>query len=195
MKNLLLYLISFVLILSSCVEKNVKENTDSTVGTSYRNPGFNADFMDSLMVDIITYVGKKHAHSTFETRFTPEFRNHYIEMADDFEMKEIILTPDSGYYFYMFRPARSLDPDKNKRGVLGKFRLDEKNKILDFQELVNTPPGNTETLLKSGKTLMSLLIEAGSVDSLLQDTSLVEWPDGRLYYDKQRFEWRYVDAE
>jgi len=195
MKNYLLQLIILFLILTSCVQKREKLNTDLSEKTAYLNAEFSAEVKDSLLVDIIIFVGRKHTHSTFETRFSPEFRSYYIEMMKDFELAEIVLMADSSYNFYMIRPARSLDQEKNKRGVLGKFRLDENNKINDFQELVNTPPGSIETIKKSGKILMNLLVEKGEVNSILSDTSLVEWPDGRLYYDKQRYEWRYVDAE
>lgn len=188
----LLYSLLITILLSAC-QSHERENAGSAddampLASEYYSPAE----LDSLMVDIVTYIGRKPAHAESHTRFDTIHRAYYRSMAAQFEM--VYYSVEDGIHiFYLLRPARSLQG--NKRGVLGSFRLDEQNRITEFREWVNTPVGSDEELLEKGKRLFGTYKVTQDLADFLADTSLVEWPDGRLYYDTLRFEWRYPETE
>lgn len=187
-------LLSFlsIMFLSSCYmqerESAASANDSLPPPTQYYSPSE----LDSLIVDIVTYIGRKPAHAESHTRFDTIHRAYYQSLAQQFEM--VYYSIDDGTHtFYLLRPARSLQG--NKRGVLGSFRIDQNGRITSFREWVNTPVGSDEELLEKGKRLFGAFTKAQNIADFLADTSLVEWPDGRLYYDTLRFEWRYPEIE
>ena len=144
---------------------------------------------DTLLVNAVTFIGRKPALATSETRFDSEFRGYYIELAKNFSYFLYHISPDSLHSFYMIRPARSLEG--TTRGVLGQYRLSADSSIYDFVEILNTRIKTRKELQKIGLMLFEELIDKGNVDAMISDTSLVEWPDGRLKYDTRLNEWRY----
>lgn len=188
----LIYSLLLTILLSACQSKE-RENAGSAdeampLASEYYSPAE----LDSLMVDIVTYIGRKPAHAESHTRFDTIHRAYYQSLAQQFEM--VYYSIDDGTHtFYLLRPARSLQG--NKRGVLGSFRIDQNGRITSFREWVNTPVGTNEELLEKGKRLLTTFIKTQSLEEILSDSSLVEWPDGRLYYDTLRFEWRYPETE
>lgn len=181
-----------IMLLSACQmresESTASVNDSLPRASQYYSPAE----LDSLMVDIVTYIGRKPAHAESHTRFDTIHRAYYQSLAQQFEM--VYYSIDDGTHtFYLLRPARSLQG--NKRGVLGSFRIDQNGRITSFREWVNTPVGTNEELLEKGKRLLTTFIKTQSLEEILSDSSLVEWPDGRLYYDILRFEWRYPETE
>lgn len=150
---------------------------------------FSPDDADTILVNAVTFVGKKPALATSVTRYNPEFREHYIEYSDSFSFFLYHISDDSTHYFYMIRPARSLEG--NRRGVIGKYRMNDDLSLYDFEEFANTLIKSEEELKSTGITLFRELLEKGNIDKYLPDTLFIEWPDDRLKYDKNKNEWRY----
>jgi hypothetical protein len=150
---------------------------------------FSKDDADTVLVNAVTFIGKKPALATSETRFNPEFRKHYIGYLGSFSIFLYHISDDSTHYFYMIRPARSLEGDR--RGVIGKYRMNSDLSLRDFEELANTRIRPEEKLKMFGIILFRELLEKGNIVKYLPDTSLIEWPDDRLKYDKFKNEWRY----
>lgn len=146
------------------------------------------DIRDTLLVDMVTLIGKKPKTANYLTRHEPRFRGYYIQLAGHFSM-EFFHQADDTCYFYMIRPARSVKG--NTRGVGGKFTLDANNKIDYFEESFNTPIHPREELKKIGWRLFNELIEKRSIEGLLWNVDYIEWPDERLKYDTEKREWRY----
>ncbi len=150
---------------------------------------FDQTMIDSLLVTAVTYIGRKPVMATSFTRFDQEFRAYYVGYAPQFSFFLYHISPDSLHSFYMIRPARSLEG--NARGVLGQFRMKDEFKLYDFEEILNTRIKPQPELKKIGLILFEELIQKGNVDAMIADTSMVEWPDGRLKYHKEMHEWRY----
>lgn len=125
------------------------------------------------------------------TRTNAEFRDYYIESAQQFEYVYHHMTEDGVHYFYLIRPARNLE--RSHRAVGGKFTTNEKLELVTFEELFNTTIMSDRVLREKGLLLFEEMIESGNVDRYLSDQNLIEWPDHRLKYDKEMREWRYVD--
>lgn len=149
---------------------------------------FTKEFRDTLMVDMVTLIGKKPKTADFASRFDPQYRTYYVRLSGDFAMKYFHQADDTCYY-YMIRPAKS--PKGNTRGVGGKFTLNDQNRIEYFEESFNTPVYPVEILERMGWRLFRELITEKSIEGLLWNDDYIEWPDSRLRYDVNKQEWRY----
>ncbi len=153
---------------------------------------YSAAEAESLLVDIVSYIGPKPGISDHISRFNPEYKSYYQGIAESYEILFYHLNPDSTHYYYVERPARSLSG--SRRGVGGSFRRDAEGKITAFEETFNTPPSDDSLkLLNTGAILFMAMIDRKDLQPYLSDTSMVEWPDDRLKYDREKHEWRYIE--
>lgn len=197
MKIFPLFFLIVLLLLSSCWQLQQEEEhpfafneTDSIKAAEfYIGKYFDDDVADTILVNAVTFIGRKPVVATSESRFNQEFRQHYIDNSKGFDFFLYHINPDSLHSFFMIRPARSVHG--NLRGVLGNYRLNPDNTMYDFIEILNTHIKSREELQKIGLILFEELISKGHVHELIGDTAMVEWPDDRLKYDKVRNEWRY----
>jgi hypothetical protein len=185
MRNLILLaavnLIFAALLITSCTKKECER---------YRfDRHFTPQQRDTLLVDMVTLIGKKPKTANYLTRHEAHHRPHYINLTSQFEMIHFHVTPSDTAYFYMIRPARSTQGIT--RGVGGKFTLDELGKPAYFEELFNTPVNDREELIKIGCLLFMELLNSGNVDAYLWNSDYIEWPDDRLKYDTEKQEWRF----
>jgi hypothetical protein len=149
---------------------------------------FDQQTQDSLMVNIVTYIGKKPRRSDYQTRYNAEYRKFYTDQAELFSFRHYCISADSVHFYYLTRPVRN--SRENLRGAGGKFKLRGHLEIYDLEELFITPVLDEEELISKGKVLFVEMVR-GNMDKYLNDKNYVEWPDERLKYDMVRNEWRY----
>ncbi len=152
---------------------------------------FPGDQKDTLLANMVTFIYKRPTTAINRDRTDPEFRAYYVKHAGSFDHVYHHMSADSTHWFYLIRPSRSVEGDK--RGVGGRFRTNDKLAMLDFEEIFNTRILTEAELLDRGLVLFEEMVATGNVDAFLQDKDLIEWPDGRLFYSKEKREWRYVD--
>jgi len=153
------------------------------------NRYYSSQEQDSLLVKMVTYIGKKPKLADWQTRHEEQYIEYYKNLSKSFKFVYYHITIDSTHYYYLIRPARSTKG--NTRGVGGKFQLGENFQLIDFEEIFNTPILLEQDLVEVGRTLFVELITTGNIDRYLNNRSLIEWPDDRLRYDRVRKEWRY----
>lgn len=189
-QNALLALLA-VLLFASC---SGPANKEQKVSSPYNdiNYYYGDAERDSLLVDLVTYIGRKPAQATASTRFEPQFREYYINMAKNFTLYFYNIDGEV-HTFFLSRPARSLDG--NRRGVLGTFKRDAAGKITGFREVLNTVIADEERIRQLGEQIMSAFLLNQQFDDLLLNRNIVEWPDSLLKYDTAVFEWRYVPLD
>lgn len=182
------------LFLFSCQSKNtVNQDKTSDIDemlTQYNIAHlFNDQEADSLLITIVTYMGKRAPLADHNSKFSNEFRYYYQEQAQHFTWCYLHKNADDLYHYYIIRPARS--SDENQRGAGGSFRIRNDGQLDEFVEIFNTPVNTNDSLKIIGATLFQEMITTGNVDKYLGKPSMIEWPDDRLRYDKERNEWRY----
>lgn len=150
---------------------------------------FDQQTQDSLLVNIVTYIGKKPRLADYQTRHNTDHRNFYIQQAKQFRFQYYHVSDDSVHYYYLIRPARSTRG--NLRGAGGKFKTRDHIEIYDLVELFITPVLGEEELFAKGEVLFMEMIRSGNPDKYISDKNYIEWPDERLRYDRTRNEWRY----
>ncbi len=142
------------------------------------------------MVDVVTYIYKRPRGVSKEDRFNPNYRSKYASVINDFEFIHLYLNePDSTYFFYLMRPAKS--PDKKVRGVGGKFRIDDSLRITYFREIFNTPMITADEVHSKGKYLWDDLMYFNNVDRYYLNKDFIEFPDEGCKYDTIHYEWSY----
>lgn len=152
---------------------------------------FPGDSRDTLLANMVTFIFKRPAVATQQTRTEPQFRSYYVDKLPLFEYAYHGIGPDSAHYFYLIRPARSVKG--TLRGVGGRFVTRGGTALVEFEELLNTHISSRDTLLEYGVRFMEEALATGGADSMIADRTVTEWPDDRLKYHKELREWRYVD--
>lgn len=146
---------------------------------------------DSLLANLITFIDKRPAEATNMDCTLPRFRAHYVAQLPRFTYAYHQMTADSTHWFYLIRPARSIDGDK--RGVGGRFRVNANLELVELLEVFNTRVMPEEQLWAHGLDLFRHMVAHGGTESHPQRTQWVEWPDERLQYHPELRAWRYVD--
>jgi len=182
-------IIFFLLFLTGITACNFIPKKDKDPMQLYRIENYiGAVQTDTLLTDMVTYIGVKPRTATSQTRFQSEFRPYYIEYSRQFQIIYFFVNEAGDHYYYLLRPARSVKG--NTRGVGGRFRY-ENEKIIDFEEIFNTPVFDEDRLIEIGEILFLEMIETGNVEPYKGNNLFIEWPDERLKYHKGLNEWRY----
>jgi hypothetical protein len=142
---------------------------------------------DTLLTEIITYVYVRPPHSSWRTRFDPQFRSYYAKHLNKFRFEKYFKGEDGVHYFYVIRPARTAQG--NTRGVGGTFKVNKQGRIVSFREVFNTPVASIPDLQERGSELFNRMIKYGHVDEYLSHPDYIEWPDNITYYDTVQYEW------
>lgn len=154
---------------------------------------YNDTERDTLLTNIITYIYTKPTYASNATRFQAQFRKYYVQSLPKFSLENYFIAPDSTHYFFLIRPVGNTI--KYRRGVLGKFRLQQATVATgslmptDFEEIVNTPHLEEALVKERGAFLFKELIKTGNLDKYLGMKDYIEWPDSMLVYDKNINEW------
>lgn len=146
---------------------------------------------DSLLANMVTFIFKRPTSAINLDRTQPQFRAYYVKQLPTFQHAYHTVDADSTHWFYLIRPARSVEGDK--RGVGGWFRTNEAMDMVEFVEVFNTRIMPEHELLDKGLDLFEHMVANSDVETHPQRAPWVEWPDERLKYDREKREWRYVD--
>ncbi len=155
---------------------------------------YEQEAQDTILTNIVTYIYKVPRGVPKERKHYNEYRHLYVKIIKDFEFLNYYIDPsDSTHYFYMIRPARNAHG--HKRGVGGKYKVDQDFNLLDFEEIFNTPMMSVEEIKEKGTYLWDDLMYYKNVDRYFLNKSFIEFPDERVRYDKETKEWTYEKLE
>ena len=82
---------------------------------------FSESERDTLLTNIITYMGPYAYGATNETRFEARFRKHYVAQLKKYKFESYFIDKDSIHYFLVIRPVGG--GGVFKRAIGGKLRL------------------------------------------------------------------------
>lgn len=176
MKNILLILFISTIIIS-CHSKKLQVN-------DY----FSDNQKDSLLTNIVTYLYIPAPQATNKTKYQPQFKSFYTKSLSLFNLQNYYQSEDGWNYFFIIRPVGG--SPTFKRGVLGKFKLNENSLMpTEFEEVANTPHLAEDIVKERGQYLFQELIKNGNLDKQIPMKQYIEWPDEHLAYDKKQHEW------
>ena len=173
--------------------ENLKEDNLDAEMVTYREwfDSFEQNEQDTLLTNLATYITRKPATAQTISKFDPMYRSYYVKKRAELEFlfAEKI---DGNLYFYLLRKARDANGIQ-QRGVGGVFEYGEKGEIINFEELFNTRILDKGELERAGLEFMRALNDDKALADFIADQRIIEWPDGRLFYSKEKHEWRYVE--
>ena len=143
---------------------------------------------DTLLTNIISIISEKALYATDSTKLQAQFRAEYVKRLPMFHFVQ--MTKDtSGVFTYLI--SRPVAGRKDlRRGVVGTFTLKPNSLDIDqFEEVVNTPHFDEETVKERGGFLFRELVKKGKLTEYFTMKHYVEWPDASLKYDKQKRAW------
>jgi hypothetical protein len=147
---------------------------------------------DTLLANVVTYMGVKPRYTDFESRHEEQYRKFYVEQSKGYSFYKYFVDQDDRHYFYVIRPARHALG--NRRAIGGWMKIDEKMNIVDYYEVFVTHVMEEDTLKKIAPELFGMLIN-NNIQDLNHKHKRIEWPDERLKYDPVKKEWRYDVSE
>lgn len=151
-----------------------------------------ADQYDTLLVDMVTYMGVKPRYADHISRHEPQHRSFYIKQAANYHIHNYYICNEGYHYYYMIRPARHHQYEQ--RAIGGRMKLNDDWEIGEFEELFATIPGETDSLKKLAKELFPAMMNE-TANMFAQYAQWIEWPDERCRYDREKNEWRYDVAD
>jgi hypothetical protein len=176
MKKILIYLLIATLGLAGCHSKDE---------AAYY---FSDSEQDTLLTNIITYMGEKAVYANDSTKFQPQFRAEYASRLPLYHFVHVTQDAAGTFIYLISRPVAGRKD--LRRGVVGRFILKPNSTdILAFEEVVNTPHFDEETLEERGSFLFHALVKEGNLNAYLPMKHYVEWPDSTLKYDKKTHNW------
>lgn len=143
---------------------------------------------DTLLVNVVTYMGQKPPFADNVTRHDPIHRHFYIKQAEYYSFYKYFVDNENRHFFYIIRPAHHALG--NTRAVGGWMKINENADINVFYEVFVTRVMESDSLKSLADELFEKLINNNF--HLLDNTHpAIEWPDGRLLYHPDKREWRY----
>lgn len=149
---------------------------------------------------IIRYVAPVPKKATYETRFEERFDDFYEDQVEKHQFDFYFYDEKSGrQYFSLSRVAPSLY--EKKVAVTGYVVLDDKNDILDYEEIYRTWKMKPEELSKKNLVLFETLVTGGDLSPYYIENNEEEWiefPDAKVAYDKVNRKWElrnFIEGE
>lgn len=198
-KTLLLFTASFFFFACKTESKHVSEDQIASDITEKRSELYSSfvksisdEEKDTLLTDLASFIIRKPASATWETKFNPEFREYFRKNRNELDVVYLTEVSDT-FYFYLLRETRT--PDGMKfRGTGGKYIFNKESKsIEEFEEVFVSKVLPESELEKIGIEYMNLGTKHSNLSEFLSRDEQIEWPDGRLFYSKLKKEWRYVE--
>ena len=177
-------LIMAVAIMAGCSDKGGYD-----VSTYYSE-----EELKTSLAQIVPYIAKLENGVTYENRFDPSKKEYFDKQQADFKfsIEQYSITADSTHYFLIWKVAPSLY--KKKIAIGGRYKKDAKGTIYAFEEIFNTAKMPVEELKEKSFPLFDYMVKNGNVNKFLGDYLLIEFPDNRCTYDKEKSRWVFVDA-
>ncbi len=143
---------------------------------------------DTLLTNIISIISEKAPYATDSTKYQAKFRAEYVSRLPLFHFIKLQKDTSGTYTYLISRPVAGRKD--LQRGVIGTFTLKANSLEIDqFEEIVNTPHFDEETVKERGGFLFRELVKKGYLTEYLALKHYVEWPDSTLRYDKKKRSW------
>ncbi|MCC5920002.1 MAG: hypothetical protein LAT68_06255 [Cyclobacteriaceae bacterium] len=140
---------------------------------------------------IIRYVAPMPKKATTEDKFVATYNEWYENQMDKHRLELYYFDELSNrHYFSITRNAPSLY--KKRVATSGYFTLNEKDEIIDYEEVYRTWRLVPEELQKKNKILFGKLIKGEDLSPFYtknNEEEYIEFPDDFVAYDKENRKW------
>lgn len=168
-------------------------NADSDKPSINDNPSnyFTNQKSDELLMKLIPYSAKLPKGFDYTQRFDSALDSFYVQEIKKYKLERYFFSEkDSYHYFLISREAPSLY--KKRIAIVGKYKKDNDNKIVNYEEAFWTFKMKQDELDEKGKLLFHEYISGSDLSKYLPGKSNEEWiefPDNYSHYDKNEQRW------
>jgi len=151
---------------------------------------------EQIIQKFVRYAVKLPPASSRSTMFDPEFNEYYERAARELNLVYLNEQPGGGYYFLFSRPARSINP--MYEGVGGWLQLNDKDSLVEYEEVFRTWKMEEKDLRSRGKFLFERMKKGEDLTpfySKLAGDKYIEFPDDRYHFDKNERKWIDVSGD
>lgn len=173
-----------LLVMAACTKK-----------TTNPNDYFSSEDQKKILWQVVHYASKLPPTATHETKFDPKFDDYYRRVLIDFEWKATKPDTLNGYYFLIFRPARSINP--MFEGIGGRFVI-AGDSLAEYEEIFRTWKMAHHDLGERGAMLFDRMTRGKDLSlyySKYAGDKYIEFPDGKYFFDKQARRWRNQELD
>lgn len=137
---------------------------------------FSKEEQDTLITNIVTYMGVKPQNADWKIRHEAHYRQFYVQQAQSFSFYKYFVAEDGFHYFYIIRQVRN--PLGNHRAIGGRYKVDEHLNLFEYEELFITHTLEEDYLREIAPDLFRALIN-NNLGKYLNNRLIIEWPDDR----------------
>jgi hypothetical protein len=159
------------------------------------DPGkyFKQDEQVLVLSQCVRYSAKLPPTATHQTRFDNEHNEYYDIALKEYDWRKCypVNGHEGEYFFLLTRQARSLWLAREAIG--GVLQLDDKNKIVSYEEIFRTWKMAKDSLDSRAAELFEHMIKGEDLTPFTakyKGDRYIEYPDDRFYFDKADMQWR-----
>lgn len=139
---------------------------------------------------IIRYAGKTPPGANEHEKFSHKYDEYYERLASTARLEQYYSFKGK-QYFLLSQPAPSLQEKRHATG--GYFKLDEKDSLIEYEEVFRTWKMANDVLLKRANMLFDKMVKSESLEPYLSknsnDIEYIEFPDDYVIFDKKQRKW------
>jgi len=126
-----------------------------------------------------------------QEKFDKQYDEYYLDKMSRAKL-EFYYPADGETYFLVSQQAPSLYGKRHATG--GKFKLNDKGELVEYEEIFRTWKMMPDTLLRRGGMLFERMVKGESLEPYWTKNShgeeYVEFPEPNVYYDKVERKWK-----
>ncbi len=145
---------------------------------------------DSVLVALVPYFAEIPYEVKSETENDAIKKINYERVFFNWSLEKYYKAEDSMYYFMIWEIAPSIQA-KEKIAIGGRYQLDKQKKVINFEEIFNTPKMLPEALKEKTSVLFEEMIsKKGDMSKYIGNAEMIEFPDAHVCYDKKVGKWK-----
>ena len=179
------------------MDKTAEESWPVIDTMEYNISKYKIDY-NGLLDTIMPHFAKLHDSIAESQRYLPKNRAYMVahKLERGYKWLEYTEARDGYSYFMIRRNEPSLKHDKYA-AICGRFKRDAKGRMdsASYEEIFYTWKMKEDSLAMKSPILFKTAVEGGKLDSYMPEHSAgfwIEFPSGKVYYDKARQKWRVV---
>jgi hypothetical protein len=147
--------------------------------------------VDKFMASVIRYISDLPRGASHETKFSKEHDEDYQEQQSGHRLDAYFPSKDNTIYFLISRGAPSLY--EKRVAIGGKLKLASDGTFAEYEEVFRTWKMKPEILKQRADFLFDQMVRGENLERYQPNKTSEEWiefPDGRVYYDKMLRQWK-----
>ncbi len=145
---------------------------------------------ERIIYKTIRYSAKLPPRCNHAIKFDTTFDDYYKRVASEYAFIKMAKASNGSFDFLISKPARSSTP--MFEGIGGQFKLDDKDSLIEYNEVFRTWKMSYQDLNQRGTFLFDRMVKGEDLTIFYSKTAgdkYIEFPDDRFTFDKELRRW------